>query len=335
MWVQVTPRNTSLPTFVTAKFGRSRSNCMSMNKEVCLKNLTHRIPPFKVTQSHGGELQNVGTTVRKMLRLDRNAHLTAVCEEIEEYQRRNRTKDTFATVNRLTKQACPSVKSVKSESGETLTEQAEIMNRWKNYCEILYSTCEPVEEMKLEGEREPTPTYGEVEKAIKSMKTRKAEGPDEIPAELLKLGGETVTAAMHRLITHVWITRNWPEDWTQSTFVPLFKKGDLTVCANYRTISLISHASKVLLKVILDRMRDKVEFEVAEEQAGFRPNRGTMEHLCNLRLLTERAKARRQPLYLCFIDFEKAFDTISHKKLWKGMLSMGFAPYLVSLIKSV
>jgi len=92
---------------------------------------------------------------------------------------------------------------------------------------------------------------------------------------------------------------------------------------------LISHDSKVLLKVILDRMRDKVEFEVAEEQAGFRPNRGTTEHLCNLRLITEKARARKQPLYLCFIDFEKAFDTISHKKLWKGMLSMGFAPHLI------
>jgi len=146
-----------------------------------------------------------------------------------------------------------------------------------------------------------------------------------------------VTGAMHKnkMITHVWKTGIWPDDWTQSTFVPLFKKGDPTVCANYRTISLISHASKVLLKVILDRMREKVEFEIAEEQAGFRPNRGTTEHLCNLLLITERARARRQPLYLCFIDLEKAFDTITHKKLWKGMLSMGFALHLVSLIKSL
>jgi len=76
-----------------------------------------------------------------------------------------------------------------------------------------------------------------------------------------------------------------------------------------------------------------VEFEVAEEQAGFWPNRGTTEHLCNLRLITEKTRARRQPLYLCFIDFEKAFDTISHKKLWKDMLSMGLAPHLVYVIK--
>jgi len=82
-------------------------------------------------------------------------------------------------------------------------------------------------------------------------------------------------------------------------------------------------------------MRDKVEFEVAEEQAGFRPNRGTTEHLCNLRLITERARGRRQPLYLCFIDFEKTFNTVSHKKLWNTMLDMGFASHLISLIKSL
>ena len=87
--------------------------------------------------------------------------------------------------------------------------------------------------------------------------------------------------------------------------------------------------------MILDRMQDKVESEVAEEQAGFRSNRGMAKHLCNLRLITEWARARRQPLYICFIDFEKAFDRISHKKLWKAMLSMGFAPHLVSLIKSL
>jgi len=132
----------------------------------------------------------------------------------------------------------------------------------------------------------------------------------------------------------------WPADWTLSTFVPIYKKGDPTVCTNYRTISLISHASKVLLKIIQGRIRDKMEFEVAEEQAGFRQGRiqNTQNHLCCLRILTERARAHKQPLFLCFIDFEKAFDTVSHKKLWRAMMqiaNMGFAPHLVALIKSL
>ena len=141
--------------------------------------------------------------------------------------------------------------------------------------------------------------------------------------------------ALHKVIEQVWQTGKWPADWTQSTFVPIYKKGDPTVCANYRTISLISHASKVLLKIIQDRMREKMEFEVAEEQSGFRQGRGTQNYLFNLRILTERARTHKQPLFLCFIDFEKAFDTVSHKKLWKAMLDMGFAPHLVTLIKSL
>ena len=112
------------------------------------------------------------------------------------------------------------------------------------------------------------------------MKPGKAAGPDEIPAELLKLSKGTVNKAMHKINEGVWQTGKWPEDWTLSTFVPIYKKGDPAVCANYRTISLISHASKVMLKIIHDRMRDKVECEVAEEQAGFRRNRGTYVAVC-------------------------------------------------------
>ena len=103
----------------------------------------------------------------------------------------------------------------------------------------------------------------------------------------------------------------------------------------YFTCRYASHASKVLVKVILARIQSQVEFEVAEEQAGFRPGRGTHNHLCSLRLITERARAHRQPLYMCFIDFEIAFDTVSHKKLWSTMVQMGFAPHIVSLTNPI
>ena len=113
------------------------------------------------------------------------------------------------------------------------------------------------------------------------------------------------------------------------------KKGDPSVCANYRTISLISHASKILLKVILGRITPKTKFEVAEEQAGFRPQKCTHNHLCSLRIFTEKARSRRQPLYMCFVDFEKAFDKVNHKKLWKVMVDTGFAKHLVALIRAL
>ena len=123
----------------------------------------------------------------------------------------------------------------------------------------------------------------------------------------------------------VWQTGKSPDDGTQSTFVPLYKKRDPSVGANYRTISLIFHASKS--KVILGRITPKTEFEVAEEQAGFGPQRGTHNHLCSLRILTEKARSRRQPLY--FRRLRKAFDKVKHKKLWQMMVDLGFANALI------
>ena len=97
-------------------------------------------------------------------------------------------------------------------------------------------------------EQEPPPLRSEIAHAIRQTASRKATGPDEVPAELFKAGGDTVLDRMHREIGE------WPEEWTFSTFIPLPKKGDLKQCVNYRTIALVSHASKILLRIILERI---------------------------------------------------------------------------------
>jgi len=273
--------------------------------------------------------------VRSRLRSDRHDYLINICQETEDHERMNRSKDLYETVNRFTKKICPKVSVITDKEGTTLTEKEDVLDRWREYCETLFSDTDNVQYEGGPGQEEPAPLIEEVERAFKSMRGGKAAGPDEIPVELLKLGDYTVVKALHRIILCVWKTGKWPEDWTQSTFVPLYKKGDPTVCANYRTISLVSHASKVLLKILLERIKLHTEFEVAEEQAGFRPKRGTHNHLCNLRILTESARARRQPLHLCFVDFEKAFDRVNHGKLWKAMRDMGFAEHIIDLIRSL
>ena len=123
--------------------------------------------------------------------------------------------------------------------------------------------------------QEPAPLRSEVARAIHQTASRKATDPDEVPSELFKAGGETVLDRMHRICVAIWKTGVWPEEWTFSTFIPLPKKGDLKECANCRTIALVSHASKILLRIILERIRVKTETEIADEQAGFRQGRGT------------------------------------------------------------
>ena len=97
------------------------------------------------------------------------------------------------------------------------------------------------------------------------------------------------------------------------------KKGNLQICNNYRTISLISHPSKVLLKVLLNRLKPQAEEIIAEEQAGFRTGRSTTEQIFNLRIICEKYLQHQQDLYHVFIDFKKAFDRIWHAVLWTIM----------------
>jgi len=115
-----------------------------------------------------------------------------------------------------------------------------------------------------------------------------ASGPEGIAAELLRFGGEMTLNKLYEVYVEVWETGLWPDVWTQSVFIPLPKKGDPLQCCNYRTIALVSHASKILLRVILDRMHLQLEREIAAEQAGFRPKRGTCDQITNLRIILRR-----------------------------------------------
>ncbi|WP_419592605.1 reverse transcriptase domain-containing protein, partial [Thiolapillus sp.] len=119
------------------------------------------------------------------------------------------------------------------------------------------------------------------------MKKEQSAGVDNIPAELVQAGGEDVITALTTICNKIWQTGEWPTPWTQSLVITLPKKGNLQQCQNYRTISLISHPSKVMLKMILNRLKQQAEKFIAEEQAGFRAGRCTTEQIFNLRILCE------------------------------------------------
>ena len=144
------------------------------------------------------------------------------------------------------------------------------------------------------------------------MKKGKSAGVDNIPAELVQAGGDEVIIAVTTICNKIWQTRKWPTPWTQSLVITLKKKGNLQQCQNYRTISLINHPSKVMLKIILNRLKPKTEKIIAEEQARYRAGRSTTKQIFNLRILCEKYLQHQQDLYPVFIDFKKAFDGVWH-----------------------
>ena len=130
------------------------------------------------------------------------------------------------------------------------------------------------------------------------------------------------------ICNRIWRTEEWPIPWTQSLIITLPKKGNLQLCQNYRTISLISHSRKVMLKVILNRLKPQAEEIIAEEQAGFRAGRSTTEQIFNLRI-------HQQNLYHVFIDFKKAFDRVWHAALWATMRKYNISANLVRTIEQL
>ena len=142
-------------------------------------------------------------------------------------------------------------------------------------------------------------------------------------------------SALLTICNKIWQTGEWPTPWTQSLIITLPKKDNLQLCQNYRTISLISHPSKVMLKILLNRLKLQAEKIIAEEQAGFRPGRSTTEQIFNLRVLCEKYLQHQQDLDHVFIDFKKAFDRVWHAALWATMKHFNINANLIRMIQNL
>lgn len=106
-------------------------------------------------------------------------------------------------------------------------------------------------------------------------------------------------------------------------------------CSNYTIIALISHTSKILLKIIQKRLEQYIEREMPSKQAGFRHGRGTRDQIANLRWILEKARERNKDIFLCFIDYQKAFDSVRHNRMWAALRNMGVPQHLTNLIRAL
>ena len=118
----------------------------------------------------------------------------------------------------------------------------------------------------------------------------------------------------------------------KSVFIPISKKGNAKECSNYRTIALISHASKVTLKILQARLQQYVNHELLDVQAGFRKGRGTRDPIASIRWIMEKAREFQKNISFCLIDYAKAFDCVDHNKLWKILQEMGLPDHLTCLL---
>ena len=148
---------------------------------------------------------------------------------------------------------------------------------------------------------EPDILECEVRWALESISTNKASGGDRIPVELVQILKDDAVKVLHSICQQIWKIQQWPQDWKRSVFIPIPKKGNAKECSNYHTIALISHASKVMLKILQARPQQYVNHELPDFQAGFRKGRGTRDQIANIHKIIEKAREfQKKHLFLLY-----------------------------------
>ena len=165
-----------------------------------------------------------------------------------------------------------------------LTEAEDIKKRGQEYTEELYKKdlLDPDNHDGVIIHLEPDILECEVKWALESIITNKASGGDGIPVEQFQILKDDAVKVLHSICQQIWETQHWPQDWKRSVFIPIPKKGNTKECSNYRTIALISRASKVMLKILQARLQQYMTHELPDVQVGFRRGRGTRDQITNI-----------------------------------------------------
>ena len=139
---------------------------------------------------------------------------------------------------------------------------------------------------------------------------------------------------LHSICQQIWKTKQWSQDWKRSVSILTPKKGNVKKCSNYWKTVLILHASKVMLKILLARLQQYMNWKLLDVQAGFRKGRVTRDQIANIRWIKEKAREFQKNIYFCFTDYAKAF-VLDHNKLWKIFKGMGIPDHLPCLLRNL
>ncbi|CAG9133292.1 unnamed protein product [Plutella xylostella] len=181
----------------------------------------------------------------------------------------------------------------------------------------------------------PLITGYEVHVALKSMQYEKSPGEDGVTTESLKIGEPTLLPHLANLCNDILVSGKFPLKFCHSNIILLHKKGEKSDIGNYRPVSLTSHIYKLFIKIIHNRIRSLLDHHQPPEQAGFRPGYSTTDHLHTLNQIIEKTNEFNTPLYLAFIDYTKAFDSLHHQAIFSALANQKINPTYIELVGAI
>ena len=242
----------------------------------------------------------------------KEAWLNEQCQLIEQLDAAHKTNLMHCQIKEVTgkKRGNGTTTCVEAKDGTIIMEKDKILDIWSEYIGELYD--DDRGEMPVITTDSISPiTYQEVEYALKGMPMRKSPGPDDIVTEMRVAAGDMGIAELTKLSNIMYIQGGFPSELTKSIFITLPKVNGATKCEKHRTISLMSHITKLVLRIVINRIRGRTLQEVSPEQYGFMPDKGTRNAIFVLKRLVERSVEKQKDVYTCFIDYSKAFDTVN------------------------
>ena len=287
---------------------------------------------------------NMRSTIQAKLRSMQDSWLSAKADEIQGYADRHDTKRFYDALKAVYGPQSSGSSPLLSADGSTLlTDKKQILERWAEHFDSVLNRPAVINDeaiarlpqVTINTELDAPPSYEEVNKAIKQMTSGKAPGPDAIPAEVYKTGGETIRNQLTSLFQSMWNEEQLPQEFRDATIVHIYKrKGNRQSCDNHRGISLLSIAGKILARVLLNRLLEHLEQGLLpESQCGFRAGRGTADMIFAARQLQEKCMEQHRDLYTTFVDLTKAFDTVSRDGLWRIMKKFGCPSTFIAIVR--
>ena len=235
--------------------------------------------------------KHLNAEFQRIARRDKKAFVSNQCREIDENIRMGKTRDLFKKIRDTKGTFHAKMGSIKDRNGVDLTEAEDIKKRWQEYTELYKKDLHDLD--NHDGviiHLEPDILECEVKWALESITMNKASECDGIPVELFQILKDYAVKVLHSICHQTWKTQQGPQDWKRSVFISIPKKGNAKECSNYRTIALISHASKVMLTILQDRLQQYLNRELLVVQAVFRKGRGIRDQIANIHWIIEKAR---------------------------------------------
>ncbi|KAI5728841.1 hypothetical protein M8J77_021978 [Diaphorina citri] len=273
--------------------------------------------------------------IQKLCRQKKEEYLNSECAEAERLESIDSAK-FHKKVKEMMENHKKVTYSLNDANGNEIFDSEQMLKRWKEYCAELYNDERPrAPQIEVLDSEIPQFTVEDIKKAISHLSNGKACGSDNIPAEFLKLSDQSSLTLITDMINVMYKTGNILSDFLSSTFITLPKVNKAKNCSQFRTISLISHASKILLQLIKQRINGQIENSLSETQMGFRAGKGCRDALTVMRILLEKNINKDKDVFVAFIDYEKAFDNINHEKLIKILQKINIPKPDIRLIVSL